>query len=94
VILSEDVITKGSTIKKMREIVESGWGAVVGVTCIGNRYWEDTFEWIPLISCYTPPKFSLYYDDNTPENERWDYPRLPDWEKVAEKPKNELFNWV
>jgi hypoxanthine-guanine phosphoribosyltransferase len=24
VILSEDVITKGSTIKKMREIVESG----------------------------------------------------------------------
>jgi adenine/guanine phosphoribosyltransferase-like PRPP-binding protein len=37
VILSEDIVTKGSTLTKMKKIVEEGGGDLVAITCIGNR---------------------------------------------------------
>ncbi len=88
VIISEDIISAGSTIKKMRKIVESlGW-KLVAVTCFWNRNgWED-FEWIPLIYCYKPLQFELYYDDDTPEENRKNYPKLPEDSRVILKAKN------
>lgn len=44
VILSEDVITKGSTLAKMIEIVKQGGGEVVAITCVVNRSGKDTYE--------------------------------------------------
>jgi orotidine-5'-phosphate decarboxylase/orotate phosphoribosyltransferase len=91
VVLSEDIITKGSTIKKMIELVETGWWKVVAITCIWNRLWEDNFEWIPLISCFTPPEFGLYYDETTPPHlqESPNATKLPEGANIAEKPKHE-----
>jgi hypothetical protein len=89
IVLSEDIITKGSTIEKMIKKVEAAWWEVVAITCIWNRYWKDNFNWIPLISCFTPPEFEMYYDDKTPKKNRWNHPKLPEDSKVSEKPKNE-----
>jgi orotidine-5'-phosphate decarboxylase len=89
VILSEDIITKWSTLEKMIKLVEDWWWEVVAVTCVWNRSWKKEFNWIPLITLYTPPSFNLYYDDKTPENQRKDYPKLPEWSQISEKPKNE-----
>jgi len=89
VILSEDIISAGSTIKKMTALVESLWGKVVSVTCFGNRNWWEEFAWIPLIYCYKPPVFELYYDENTPIENRKNYPKLPQNSQIAIKPKNE-----
>jgi len=89
VILSEDIITKGTTLKKMIEIVKAWWGEVVGITCVGNRFGKDDFEGIPLISCFTPPAFQMYYDDETPLEARWTSPKLPVSSIISEKPKND-----
>jgi len=78
----------------MIQIVESKWWKVVGITCIANRHGKDSFEGIPLLSYYIPPEFELFYDSQTPREARWNYPELPEWSLVSEKPKNELFNWV
>jgi len=89
VILSEDIISAGSTIKKMTSLVESlGW-KVVAVTCFGNRNWAEEFNWVPLIYCYKPPVFELYYDENTPEDNRKNYPKLPENAHFSKKPKND-----
>lgn len=89
VILSEDIISAGSTIKKMTALVENlGW-KVVAVTCFWNRNWAEEFNWVPLIYCYKPPVFELYYDENTPENNRKNYPKLPKNAKFSKKPKND-----
>lgn len=90
VILSEDIITKGSTLEKMIEIVKEGGWEVVAITCVWNRYGKDEFMWIPLISCFTPPKFNMWWDEKTPENSQWDNPQLPADSAISEKPKN---NW-
>ena len=50
---------------------------------------RNNFEWIPLITCYNPPAFKLYYDDNTPEWARWNHPQLPEEAEISEKPKND-----
>lgn len=93
VVLSEDVITKWSTIIKMKKLIEDNWGEVVAITCIVNRYWSDKFEWIPLISTYTPRPYNFYYDENTPtqEIETKKAQPLPDWALISEKPK---FDWA
>lgn len=72
----------------MIKIVQQWWWEVVAITCVWNRYWKDSFENIPLISCFIPPKFHMFYDKNTPEKNRWNNPRLPQASKIAEKPKN------
>lgn len=89
IILSEDIITKWSTLTKMIKLVRDRWWEVVAVSCLWNRYWKDNFEWIPLISCYIPPVFELYYDDKTPEKSRWNYALLWAGSKISEKPKND-----
>ena len=65
IVLSEDVITKWSTIAKMIEIVKQWWGQVVAVTCIVNRSGKDNFEGIPLFHCYVPASFGRWWDDET-----------------------------
>ena len=65
VILSEDVITKGSTIAKMIELVEKRWWRVTAITCVVNRSGKDNYNWIPIYTCYIPEKFWMYYDDTS-----------------------------
>lgn len=88
IILSEDIVTKWSTLKKMIEIVRARWWEVVAITCVWNRYWKNEFDWIPLISCFVPPQFNMFYDQNTPKENRWNTTELPEWSNIAEKPKN------
>jgi hypothetical protein len=73
----------------MREVLEGLWGKVVAIACVGNRYEQDEQNGIPIISCFVPPKFELYWDENTPEDQRKDFPEIPGGAKIAEKPKNE-----
>jgi len=94
VILSEDIISAGSTIKKMTALVESLWWKVVAVTCFWNRNGWEEFNWIPLLYCYKPPVFELYYDNNTPENNIWNNPKLPENAQVSIKPKNDWLELV
>jgi len=93
VILSEDIVTKWTTLAKMIQLVEDAGGEVVAITCVGKRYENDNFNGIPLIYCYEPDAFELYWDENTPEKARGDYPKLPDGSEIAEKPKNE-WDWL
>ncbi len=89
VIIDEDIVTKWSTLKKMKQLVESQGGEVVAIVCVGNRYGKNEFEGVPLISCYTPEAFELFWDDETPKAERWTLPRLPEGAQISPKPKNE-----
>ena len=89
VVLSEDVITKGSTLEQMISLVEQKQGEVVAVTCVVNRFWKDNFNWIPIISCYTPPEFQLFYDQKSPDIQKQNIPSLPENSEVVEKPKNQ-----
>jgi len=89
IILSEDIISAWSTIKKMNKLVKSLWWEVVWITCFGNRNWWEEYDWIPLLYCYKPPAFELYYDENNLEENRWNNPELPDNAKISIKPKNE-----
>jgi orotidine-5'-phosphate decarboxylase len=89
IILSEDIVSRGTTIAKMREVMENLWWTVVAIACVGNRYEQDSQDGIPIISCFVPPKFELYWDENTPEDQRKDFPKLPVDAKIAEKPKNQ-----
>lgn len=91
IVISEDIVTKWSTLKKMIEWVDKLWWEVIAVACVWNRYGKDNFNWVPLLSCFVPPNFNLYYDENTIEGAIRDYPRLPKWSKISEKPKND---WV
>lgn len=89
VVLSEDVITKGSTIGKMIELVRRAGGEVVAVSCVVNRTWTDNFEGIPLFYCYTPPPFGMWWDDSTPditrENERAKWTLPDEIERIIEE---------
>ena len=89
IILSEDIISAWSTIKKMIALVENlGW-KVVAITCFGNRNGGEEFMWIPLLYCYKPPVFELYYDNNTPSENIWTNPKLPENAHFSSKPKND-----
>lgn len=89
IILSEDIVSRGTTIAKMREVLENLWGKVVAIACVWNRYEQEQQDGTPIISCFVPPKFELYWDENTPQDQRKDFPRIPDGACIAEKPKNE-----
>lgn len=67
VLLSEDVITTGSTLRKMIEEVRNGGWQVIAITSVVNRSGKGDFEGIPLISCYSPPPFSKWWDQKTLE---------------------------
>ena len=89
VILSEDIVSRGTTIAKMREVIEALWGKVVAIACVWNRYEQDQQEGIPIISCFIPPKFELFWDDVTPIDQRKDFPKIPEASLISEKPKNQ-----
>jgi len=89
IILSEDIVSRGTTIAKMREVLENLWGKVVAIACVWNRYEQDQQNGIPIISCFVPPKFELYWDENTPEDQRKNFPKIPDDAQISEKPKND-----
>ena len=89
IILSEDIVSRGTTIAKMREVLENLWGKVIAIACVWNRYEQDHQGSIPVISCFIPPKFELYWDENTPEDQRKDFPKIPEWVEISEKPKND-----
>lgn len=69
-VLSEDVITKGSTLAKMIEIIRAGGGEVVAITCLVNRTGRDDYAGIPLFYCYVPPAFGMWWDAETLEKTR------------------------
>ncbi len=94
IILSEDIIARGSTIKKMIELVKEKWWEVIAITCVWNRFWKDNFEWIPLFSCFVPPKFELYFDEKTPEENRLNFREISQNIKISEKPKNDWDNLI
>ena len=94
VILSEDIVSRGTTIEKMRNIIhEAGW-EVVAIACVWNRYEQDFQAGIPIISCFIPPKFELYWDENTPEDQRKNFPHIPKGAEIVEKPKNDWISLV
>jgi len=78
----------------MREVLESLWGEVVAIACVWNRYERDEQNGIPIISCFVPPKFELYWDENTPLDQRKDFPEIPHGAEIVEKPKNEWWELV
>jgi hypothetical protein len=73
----------------MKEVLEGLWGKVVAIACVWNRFEQDSQDGIPIISCFVPPKFELYWDESTPEDQRKDFPKIPDDAEIVEKPKNE-----
>ncbi len=89
VIISEDIVTKWSTLRKMKSMIEEAGGQVVAIACVWNRHGNNIFDGVPLISCYVPEQFDLYWDENTPEDQRKNFPQIPDRAEIAEKPKNE-----
>jgi orotate phosphoribosyltransferase len=89
IILSEDIISAWSTIKKMTALVESLWWKVVAITCFWNRNGQEEFDWVPLLYCYKPPVFELYYDENTAVENIWNNPKLPENVSISLKPKND-----
>jgi orotate phosphoribosyltransferase len=88
IILSEDIITKWSTITKMIQLVADAWWEVIAITCIGNRYGKEIFEWIPVISCFSPEKFEMYFDEKTPVSLQKTVQKIPKWWEICESPKN------
>jgi len=94
IILSEDIVTKGTTLKRMIKFVGDFGGEIVAITCVGNRTWADVFEWIPIISCIVPNPFVFYYDENTPSLAIENFEKLSSEAKICEKPKNDWDNLV
>lgn len=94
IILSEDIVSRGTTIAKMRKLLERLWWKVVAIACVWNRYEHDFQDGIPIISCFIPPKFELYWDDITPGDQRKNFPRIPEGVQISEKPKNDWWDLV
>lgn len=89
IIISEDIVSRGTTTAKMREVLEKlGW-KVVAIACVWNRYEKDSQDGIPIFSCFVPPKFDLYWDSVTPEEQRKDFPQISNKALISEKPKND-----
>jgi len=87
IILSEDIVTKWTTLRRMTKFIKELEWEVVWITCVWNRTWKEIFEWIPLLSCIIPPQFLYYYDEKTPQEARENYPQLPEKAQICEKPK-------
>ena len=90
IIISEDIISAWSTLKRMIKLIENLWGNIVAVTCFGNRYWKEEIEGIPLLYCYKPEVFELSYDEKTPEEFRWNLPHIEKDAKISERAK---YDW-
>ncbi|MDA3874350.1 MAG: orotate phosphoribosyltransferase [Kiritimatiellae bacterium] len=65
VLLVEDVITTGGTLKEIVGMVESAGAEVLGVFCIINRSGNDTWRGYPLVSLLDL-SFPTYAPDEVP----------------------------
>lgn len=65
IVLSEDVVTKWSTVAKIMKLVRDGGGEVVAIDCIVNRSNQDNFNWIPIFECYIAPQCGMWWDTET-----------------------------
>ncbi len=64
-LLAEDVITTGGTLKEIVGMVKEAGAEIAGVFCIINRSGKDTWQDFPLI-CLTEINFPTYAPDEIP----------------------------
>lgn len=64
-LLAEDVVTTGGTLKEIRRIAEYFGAEVVAVFCVINRSGSDTWEGLPLVSVLDL-QFPTYSPDEVP----------------------------
>lgn len=64
-LLAEDVITTGGTLKEIIKMVEDAEAEVIGVFCIINRSGTDTWQGYPLVSLIDL-NFPTYTTDELP----------------------------
>ncbi len=90
IIISEDIISAWSTLKRMITLIEGlGWN-IVAVTCFWNRFGKEEIEGIPLLYCYKPKVFELSYDEKTPEEFRAKLPLISKDAQISERAK---YDW-
>jgi len=66
IIMAEDVITTGGTLKELKEFVLGQGAELAGVFTLVNRSGKDTWETWPLVSCLDAV-FPTYAPDEVPE---------------------------
>lgn len=64
-LMAEDVITTGGTLKEIRKIAEELGAEPVGVFCVINRSGSDAWEGLPLVSLLDL-QFPTYAPDEVP----------------------------
>jgi len=64
-LLAEDVVTTGGTLKEIRPMAEAAGANVLGVFCVINRSGRDTWQDLPLISLLDL-QFPTYAPDEVP----------------------------
>ncbi len=64
-LMAEDVITTGGTLKEIRVIAEKAGAEILGVFCVINRSGASTWEGLPLISLIDL-QFPTYAEDEIP----------------------------
>jgi len=65
ILLAEDVVTTGGTLKEIIGMISDAGAEVVGVFCVINRSGKDTWQGIPLISLIEV-NFPTYAEDELP----------------------------
>jgi orotate phosphoribosyltransferase len=66
ILLAEDVVTTGGTLKEIISMVSDAGAEVAGVFCVINRSGQDTWQGLPLISLVNVD-FPTYAEDEVPE---------------------------
>ena len=64
-LLVEDVVTTGGTLREIRAMAEAKSARIVGVFCIINRSGSDTWDGLPLVSLVNL-RFPTYAPDEVP----------------------------
>ena len=65
-LMVEDVVTTGSTLREVRKMAEDAHANILGVFCIINRSGKATWEGLPLLSVIELT-FPTYAPDEIPE---------------------------
>lgn len=64
-LLAEDVVTTGGTLKEIRPIAEEAGAEILGVFCVINRSGSQTWDGLPLVSLIDL-QFPTYAPDELP----------------------------
>jgi len=64
-LMAEDVVTTGGTLKEIRKLAEAAGADILGVFCVINRSGSDVWEGLPLISLIDL-QFPTYAPDELP----------------------------